>query len=386
MNDTNGHNDVVRVPFIVGDGIGPEIFAAMKDVVEYAINRVYGVRKRIAWIEIVAGQKALEMSGVLLPEDSIEAIRRHKIAIKGPLMTPVGGGYRSLNVALRQRLDLYACIRSVKYIPGLPSPLKNPEGIDMVIFRENTEDVYAGIEWECGSNEAAKVREFLKERFGLALREDAGIGLKPISRFASCRIMRKAVEYALENGRKRVTIVHKGNIMKYTEGAFREWAYEVVEGEYGNDLGKRVKIDDVIADNMFQQLILRPGDFDVIVTTNLNGDYLSDAAAALIGGIGLTAGVNLSDEVAVFEPVHGTAPDIAGKGIANPTAMILAGVMLLEHIGFKEAGRVVRVALEKVLGSGEVTEDLALLMGQDRYLSTEEFSERILEAIEERTV
>ncbi|RKY54664.1 MAG: NADP-dependent isocitrate dehydrogenase [Candidatus Neomarinimicrobiota bacterium] len=375
---------MIEIPYIEGDGIGPEIFNAMKKVIDFAFEKTYN--DKIKWIELLAGQKALNTTGELLPQNTIEAIKRYKTAIKGPLMTPVGSGYRSLNVTLRQVLDLYACIRPVKYVPGVPSPLKNPEKVDIIVFRENTEDVYAGIEWEAGSKEAERTREYLKEKFGISLREDTGIGLKPISKFASQRIVKKAVEYALKNNRKKITIVHKGNIMKYTEGAFRKWAYEIIEEKFKDEIDGKIEINDIITDNMFQQIILHPENYDVIVTTNLNGDYLSDATAALIGGIGLTAGVNMSDEVAVFEPVHGTAPDIAGKGLANPTAMILAGSMLLEYLGFGEAQEVIIAALKRVLESGKVTKDLALLMGREKYLSTGEFSEKILEAIEKDTV
>ncbi|MBO8152937.1 MAG: NADP-dependent isocitrate dehydrogenase [Candidatus Marinimicrobia bacterium] len=375
---------MIEIPYIEGDGIGPEIFNAMKKVIDFAFEKTYN--DKIKWIELLAGQKALNTTGELLPQNTIEAIKRYKTAIKGPLMTPVGSGYRSLNVTLRQVLDLYACIRPVKYVPGVPSPLKNPEKVDIIVFRENTEDVYAGIEWEAGSKEAERTREYLKEKFGISLREDTGIGLKPISKFASQRIVKKAVEYALKNNRKKITIVHKGNIMKYTEGAFRKWAYEIIEEKFKDEIDGKIEINDIITDNMFQQIILHPENYDVIVTTNLNGDYLSDATAALIGGIGLTAGVNMSDEVAVFEPVHGTAPDIAGKGLANPTAMILAGSMLLEYLGFEEAQEVIIAALKRVLESGKVTKDLALLMGREKYLSTGEFSEKILEAIEKDTV
>jgi len=375
---------MIEIPYIEGDGIGPEIFNAMKKVIDFAFEKTYN--DKIKWIELLAGQKALNTTGELLPQNTIEAIKRYKTAIKGPLMTPVGSGYRSLNVTLRQVLDLYACIRPVKYVPGVPSPLKNPEKVDIIVFRENTEDVYAGIEWEAGSKEAERTREYLKEKFGIPLREDTGIGLKPISKFASQRIVKKAVEYALKNNRKKITIVHKGNIMKYTEGAFRKWAYEIIEEKFKDEIDGKIEINDIITDNMFQQIILHPENYDVIVTTNLNGDYLSDATAALIGGIGLTAGVNMSDEVAVFEPVHGTAPDIAGKGLANPTAMILAGSMLLEYLGFGEAQEVIIAALKRVLESGKVTKDLALLMGREKYLSTGEFSEKILEAIEKDTV
>ena len=375
---------MIEIPYIEGDGIGPEIFNAMKKVIDFAFEKTYN--DKIKWIELLAGQKALNTTGELLPQNTIEAIKRYKTAIKGPLMTPVGSGYRSLNVTLRQVLDLYACIRPVKYVPGVPSPLKNPEKVDIIVFRENTEDVYAGIEWEAGSKEAERTREYLKEKFGIPLREDTGIGLKPISKFASQRIVKKAVEYALKNNRKKITIVHKGNIMKYTEGAFRKWAYEIIEEKLKDEIDGKIEINDIITDNMFQQIILHPENYDVIVTTNLNGDYLSDATAALIGGIGLTAGVNMSDEVAVFEPVHGTAPDIAGKGLANPTAMILAGSMLLEYLGFGEAQEVIIAALKRVLESGKVTKDLALLMGREKYLSTGEFSEKILEAIEKDTV
>jgi len=372
----------MQIPYITGDGIGEEIFYAMKKVVDSAISKVYGQEHKIEWFEILAGKKALDKVGELLPAETIETIKKYKIAIKGPLMTPVGKGYRSLNVTLRQVLDLYACIRPVKYIPGVPSPIKKAENVDMVVFRENTEDVYSGIEWEADSEEIKKVKEFLRQNFGITLREETGIGVKPISRFASQRIVRKALEYALKNNRKKVTIVHKGNIMKYTEGAFRKWAYELIESEYKDKIRDKVEVNDVIADNMFQQIVLHPENYDVIVTTNLNGDYLSDAIAALVGGIGLTSGVNMSDEVALFEPVHGTAPDIAGKNIANPTSMILTACMMLEHIGLFQASKKIYNALVKTINSGLVTKDLSELKGISSWLGTSEFADMVIKNLE----
>lgn len=370
----------VALGIIEGDGIGPEVMGVAKEVVNRAVEKAYEDRS-VVWVELLAGKKALREKGTLLPKETIEGIRELKAALKGPLETPVGSGHRSLNVALRKALDLYANVRPVQYY-GAPTPFSRAEEVDFIIFRENTEDVYAGIEWRAGTEEAKKFRNFLLEEFGIEVREDAGIGVKPISEFGSKRIMRRAIQWAVEKGRKRVTIMHKGNIMKFTEGAFREWAYQVAREEFGEyvSIGERrpgrILVDDRIADNMFQQIILRPGEYDVIVTPNLNGDYISDAAAALVGGVGMAAGLNLGDEVALAEPVHGTAPDIAGKGIANPSAAILSGALLLEYIGWKKAAMLIREAIKRAITSGRKTLDLG------GNLSTEGFGRAVMEEME----
>ncbi len=370
----------VALGIIEGDGIGPEVMGVAKEVVNRAVEKAYEDRS-VVWVELLAGKKALREKGTLLPKETIEGIRELKAALKGPLETPVGSGHRSLNVTLRTALDLYANVRPVQYY-GAPTPFSRAEEVDFIIFRENTEDVYAGIEWRAGTEEAKKFRNFLLEEFGIEVREDAGIGVKPISEFGSKRIMRRAIQWAVEKGRKRVTIMHKGNIMKFTEGAFREWAYQVAREEFGEyvSIGERrpgrILVDDRIADNMFQQIILRPGEYDVIVTPNLNGDYISDAAAALVGGVGMAAGLNLGDEVALAEPVHGTAPDIAGKGIANPSAAILSGALLLEYIGWKKAAMLIREAIKRAITSGRKTLDLG------GNLSTEGFGRAVMEEME----
>ncbi|AKI96666.1 isocitrate dehydrogenase (NADP(+)) [Kosmotoga pacifica] len=380
------------IPYIEGDGIGPEIMRAAMMVWNSAVSCAYAGKRKVTWKEIYAGEKAIKIFGDPLPEETIEAIRSHVVSIKSPLTTPVGRGYRSLNVKLRQILDLYACIRPVKWIKGVPAPVKHPELLDVVIFRENTEDVYAGIEWKKGSQEAKKVIAFLKDTFNLEIRNDSGLGLKPISEFATKRITRKAIQYALENGRKNITIVHKGNIMKYTEGAFMEWAYEVamnefkdkviLEEELNESISEKLIIKDRIADNMFQQILLEPSEYDIILLPNLNGDYLSDAAAAQVGGIGLVSGANVGDFIALFEPTHGTAPQLAGKGIANPTSLILSGAMMFDYIGWKEVGSIIRKAVEKTIMDEKMTVDLAKKKGVEP-LKTTEFAEEIVKNIEE---
>jgi len=377
------------VGFIAGDGIGPEIWEATRPVLDAAVARAYGGARRVVWRSLEAGESAYLKTGEYLPVATLEAIRQCKVAIKGPLTTPVGSGFRSVNVALRQALDLYACVRPVRWFPGLPSPLRHPEQVDLVIFRENTEDVYAGIEWPSGSRAARRLIEFLADSLGVTVDPDSGIGVKPISRRASRRLVRKALLYALERGRKSVTLVHKGNIMKYTEGAFRQWGYELADEEFGDRVVREdtlgagrapdgcIVIKDRIADNMLQQLITRPGDYDVIAAPNLNGDYLSDAAAALVGGLGVAPGANMSDEVAVFEPTHGSVPKYAGQGKANPTSLILSGAMLLEFMGWHEAARLVRAAVEEVVGGGTVTPDLARMAENCRSVSTVEFGKAV---------
>ncbi len=384
------------VAYIEGDGIGPEVIAAARKAVDAAVEAAYGGSRGIVWWKIPAGLEAEKEYGTLLPEDTLNAIRYAVVALKGPLTTPIGSGWRSVNVAIRRRLDLYANVRPVKYIKGIPSPLKHPERVDIVVFRENTEDVYMGIEWQAGSPEAQKVREFLEKEFGIKLREDAGIGLKPISKFGTYRIMRRALRYALEYGRRSVTIMHKGNIMKYTEGAFCQWCYEVALNEFreyvvteqevmekygGVKPEGKILVNDRIADNMLQQIIIRPQDYDVIVTPNLNGDYLSDAAGALVGGIGVAPGANIGDYIAVFEPIHGSAPKYAGKDVANPTAAMLSAAMLLEHIGWREAANLLRKGIEETIAAGKVTQDLARHMEGVKPLRTSEYTREVIQAI-----
>jgi isocitrate dehydrogenase len=380
------------IPFIEGDGTGPDIWRATRKVVDAAVEKAYNGSRKIEWKEILAGEKAFRLTGSWLPGETLEAIREHIVAIKGPLTTPVGGGIRSLNVTLRQELDLYACVRPVKWIKGVPSPVVHPEWVDLVIFRENTEDLYAGIEWERGSEKAEKVREFLNNEMCCRIPGDAGIGVKYISRAASERIMRKALKYALENGRRSVTIVHKGNIMKYTEGSFKNWCYELARKEFGETIvteeelacgGKvtegKILVNDRIADNMFQQLLLRPDEYDVIVTPNLNGDYLSDAAAGQVGGLGMAPGGNIGDYIALFEATHGTAPKYAGLDKVNPGSLILSSVMMLEYMAWKEAANLIRSALEETIMRKTVTYDLARLMEGAREVRTSEFASAVVE-------
>jgi len=380
------------LPFIEGDGIGLEITAAAKKVLSAAVKKAYSRSRKLAWFEIYAGEKAQKKYGELLPSDTLKAIEHFVVALKGPLTTPIGGGFRSLNVALRQKLDLYACVRPVYYLPGIPSPMKSPEKMNIVIFRENTEDIYAGIEWKSGSEEAKKVIEFLKREFGVNIREASGIGIKPISEFGTKRLVRKAIKYAIEHRRKSVTLVHKGNIMKYTEGAFRDWGYEVARQEfgdkitteqelqekYGNKLpeGKLV-IKDRLADNMFQQLLTRTNEYDVLAMPNLNGDYMSDAAAGQVGGLGMAPGANIGDFVAVFEATHGTAPKYAGLDKVNPCSIILSGAMLLEYIGWKEAADLVKEGIKKTVQQKTVTYDLARQMEGAKEIKTSEFAEAV---------
>ncbi len=382
-------NDPI-IPFIEGDGIGPDIWAATKKVVEAAVEKSYGGAKRIVWMEILAGEKAYDASGEWLPEETFEALREFKVGIKGPLTTPVGGGIRSLNVTLRQVLDLYACIRPVRWIPGVPSPVKSPEKLDVVIFRENTEDVYAGIEWAAGSEEAEKVRDFLVNEMGANIREKSGLGVKPISAFGTKRLVAMSIRYAQKRGRQSVTIVHKGNIMKFTEGAFREWGYEVAAEKFGGttvteeatwdgaDATGKILIKDRIADAMFQQILLRPDEYDVVAMPNLNGDYMSDAAAAQVGGLGMAPGANLGDEVALFEATHGTAPKYAGQDKVNPGSLILSAHMMLEHLGWNEAADMVVRGLEGAVADKTVTYDLERQMEGATLVSTSGFADAII--------
>ncbi len=379
------------VPFIEGDGIGPDIWAATRHVVDAAVALAYKGTREIAWMEVFAGEKAHQATGEWLPRETLEALTEFRVAIKGPLTTPVGGGIRSLNVTLRQVLDLYSCIRPVRWIPGVPSPVNEPHKVDMVVFRENTEDVYAGIEWVSGSAEANRVRDFLQGEMEASIRELSGIGIKPISPFGTKRHVAAAIRYALARGRDSVTLMHKGNIMKYTEGAFRDWGYEVAaelfpdstipearlwEGEEANG---RVVIKDRIADSMFQQVLLRPAEYSVVATPNLNGDYLSDACAAQVGGLGMAPGANVGDVVALFEATHGTAPKYAGLNRVNPGSLILSAGMMLEHLGWDEAARAVDRGLEGAVRARMVTYDLERQMEGATKVSTSRFGETIVE-------
>ncbi len=383
------------IVYIEGDGIGPQIVSQARAVMDAAIEKAYGGKRRIVWWEAYAGEKAMDLYGELLPEDTVLAIRYTVLALKGPLTTPVGTGFRSLNVALRKKLDLYANIRPVQYF-GQPAPHCHADKVDFVIFRENTEDLYAGIEWTYDSPEAEKLRKFLKEELGVEIRPDAGIGIKPISIFGTKRLMRKALKYAIEYGRSPVTIMHKGNIMKYTEGAFRNWAYEVATEEfreyvvteqelweqYNGEMPEgKILVNDRIADNMLQQIITRPWDYDIIVAPNVNGDYISDEANALVGGIGMAAGMNAGDYMALAEPVHGTAPKYAGKDVANPTAEILSGCLLLEYMGWKEASAIIKDAIRKAIAEKKVTQDLARHMPGVQPLKASEYTQVLIDHI-----
>ncbi|MBK8662063.1 MAG: isocitrate dehydrogenase (NADP(+)) [Ignavibacteriales bacterium] len=381
--------------YIEGDGTGPDIWKASQHVFDAAVEKAYGGKKKVAWTEIYAGEKSLEVYGEneWLPEETLEAIEEYLVAIKGPLTTPVGGGIRSLNVTLRQRLDLYACVRPVKYYTGTPSPVKTPEKLDIVLFRENTEDVYAGVEFKADSPEANEIIKLINEKFGKNIRPGSGIGVKPMSSFGSKRLVKKAIEYALTHGRKSVTIVHKGNIMKFTEGSFKEWGYEVAKEEFGNVTvtedevwanhgGKvpegKLLIKDRIADSMFQQVLLRPDEYDVVATPNLNGDYLSDAAAAQVGGLGIAPGANLSYSIGLFEATHGTAPKYANLDKINPGSVILSGVMMFDYIGWTEVARMIESALQKTISSKVVTYDFARLMDGAKEVKTSEFANEIV--------
>jgi isocitrate dehydrogenase len=380
------------IPYIEGDGVGPDIWKASVRVFDEAVRKCYGTRRKVLWREVVAGEKAFGMKNDWAPEETIEAIREHKVAIKGPLTTPVGKGIRSVNVLLRQRLDLYACIRPVKYIEGTPSPVRDPGKVDMVVFRENIEDVYAGIEWRQGSQEALRLIEFLDREMGAKIRRDSGVGIKPISRYGTERLVRKAIQYALSKGRKSVTLVHKGNIMKFTEGAFRDWGMELARAEFGDRVlfeGEQQKgtavpeekliIKDRIADAMFQQVLLRPEEYDVLATPNLNGDYLSDALAAQVGGLGMAPGANIGDRAAVFEATHGTAPKYAGRDVINPGSLILSGAMMFDYLGWTEASERIRKAMEKTISDRIVTYDLARLMKGVREVKCSEFASAVVE-------
>lgn len=375
----------IRVPYIEGDGAGEDIWHGSKEVLEEAVHKAYDGEKKIEWLYLLAGQKALDKTGNLLPGETLETVKEHKVAIKGPLTTPVGGGFRSVNVFLRQVFDLYVCMRPVRYFPGLPSPLKRPERVDLIIFRENTEDLYKGIEWREGSAEAKELIAFLDERLGVKLAPDTGVGIKPMSRAGTTRFARWVMNYAIKNGRRAITIVHKGNIMKYTEGAFREWAYDVAK-EFTNYVSSdpqpdKIIINDRIADNMFMQVMLRPEDYDILLCPNLNGDYLSDACAALIGGLGVAPGANIGDDVAIFEPTHGSAPKYAGKDLSNPTSFLLSGVMLFRYVGLDRAAVLLNDAIEDTIGRKIVTYDLARQLEGVAPVTCSAFGEAIKERI-----
>jgi isocitrate dehydrogenase len=387
------------VPFIEGDGTGPDIWAASARVFDAAVARAYGGRRRIVWHEIYAGEKANAVygEGTWLPEESVEAIREYGVAIKGPLTTPVGGGIRSINVRLRQVLDLYACVRPVRWYRGVPSPVREPGKLDVVIFRENTEDVYAGIEFEQGTREALRLIEFLGRELGQHVRPDSGIGIKPISVFGTERLVRMAIRYALERGRDSVTLVHKGNIMKFTEGAFRDWGYALAKREFRDRIvteeelyaehGGKVPagcivVKDRIADAMFQQVLLRPDEYGVIALPNLNGDYLSDACAAQVGGLGIAPGANIGDTAAVFEATHGTAPKYAGKNVVNPGSLLLSGVMLFDYLGWREAGELVERGLERTIEQKRVTYDFERQMQGATKVTTSGFADALIENLD----
>jgi isocitrate dehydrogenase len=388
--------DTPVIPFIEGDGIGPDIWSAAKGVLDAAISFAYGDRRRIIWTEVLAGEKAYRQTGKWLPEGTLQAIKDHVVAIKGPLTTPVGEGISSINVAVRQRLDLYACIRPIRYMRGVPTPMRHPERVKMVVFRENTEDVYAGIEWEAQSREAEAVIAFLRDRIGVYVAKDSAIGMKPMSRRASRRLVARAIQYALDHDLPSVTLVHKGNIMKYTEGGFMNWGYEVAREVFADYIlvesdgmlepdGKvppgKVLIKDRIADMMFQQVLLRPEDYHVIATSNLNGDYLSDALAAQVGGLGMAPGANFGDSCAVFEATHGTAPKYAGQDRANPISLILSGVMMLEYLGWAEAASAIDQAVRKSISEGLVTYDLARQLPGSREIRCSEFAQAVTERL-----
>jgi isocitrate dehydrogenase len=382
--------DVPAIPFIEGDGTGPDIWRAARRVFDAAVGRSGGGRRSVEWVEVLAGEKAFKQTGSWLPDATLEVIRAHRVAIKGPLTTPVGGGIRSLNVALRQLLDLYACVRPVRWFPGVPAPVKEPGKLNVVIFRENIEDVYAGIEFQADSKEANELIGVLESRLGKKVRPGSALGIKPMSRFGSQRLVVKAIRYALDRGRPSVTLVHKGNIMKFTEGAFRDWGYEVAKQEFGDrtiaesDLGGgtgdegRVIIKDRIADSMFQQILLRPDEYAVLATPNLNGDYLSDACAAQVGGLGLAPGGNIGDGYAVFEATHGTAPKYAGQDKVNPGSVILSGVMMFEELGWTDVSQAIERGMEAAIAKGHVTYDLARQMPGATTVSTSAFADAII--------
>src|SRR5690625_1849619 len=407
--------DHVTIPFIEGDGTGPDIWAASSRVLEAAVKKAYDGDKSITWKEVLAGEKAYETTGKWLPEETLDTIREYKVAIKGPLTTPIGGGFRSLNVALRQKLDLYTCLRPVRYFDGVPSPVKRPEDVDMVIFRENTEDIYAGIEWQKGTPEAKKMIDFLEDEMevkNIRFPETSGIGIKPVSEEGTKRLVRSSIEYAIAEGRKSVTLVHKGNIMKFTEGAFKDWGYEVAEEEFGDQVftwaeydrivekdglevanktqdeaekAGKIIIKDAIADIFLQLILTRPREYDVVATMNLNGDYISDALAAQVGGIGIAPGANINYNTghAIFEATHGTAPKYAGLDKVNPSSVILSGVLMLEHLGWNEAADLITASMEKTIYSKVVTYDFARLMDGAKEVKCSEFADELIKNMDE---
>jgi isocitrate dehydrogenase len=392
----SGIPDRIVVPFIEGDGTGPDIWRAAHPVLEAAVQQAYSGGRKIEWQEVLAGEKAFAQTGEWLPEKTLDTIRQCGLALKGPLTTPVGKGIRSLNVQLRQILDLYVCLRPIRYFAGVPSPTLHPEWVDMVVFRENTEDVYSGIEWPAESAEARELIEWIKKKTGKQLNSDSGIGIKPISRSGTRRLVRRAIEYALQRNKSSVTLVHKGNIMKFTEGAFRDWGYELALEEFpnetiteaelqkqreGNHPAKNVIIKDRIADMMFQQVLLRPAEYSVIATGNLNGDYLSDALAAQVGGLGMAPGANLGDDCAVFEATHGSAPQYAGLDKVNPGSLILSGALLLEHIGWQQAADLIYGAFQRTISEGWVTYDLARQMADAHEVSCSQFGRSLIERL-----
>ena len=409
----NGRMDVPDrpiIPFIEGDGTGPDIWAAASNVLNAAVKKAYDGKKEIQWTEVYAGEKAFNKTGEWLPAETLESIDKYKVAIKGPLTTPIGGGFRSLNVALRQELDLYTCLRPVRYFDGVPSPVKKPEDVDMAIFRENTEDIYAGIEWQKGTDEVKKVVDFLENEMGvknIRFPETSGIGIKPVSEEGTKRLVRAAIQYAIDNGLKNVTLVHKGNIMKFTEGAFKNWGYELAEEEFGEkvftwgeydrieesdgleaankaqdeaEAAGKIIVKDAIADIFLQQILTRPKEHQVVATMNLNGDYISDALAAQVGGIGIAPGANINYESghAIFEATHGTAPKYAGQDKVNPSSVLLSGVLMLEHIGWQEAADLITKAMEKTIGSKVVTYDFARLMDGATKVKCSEFGNELI--------
>jgi isocitrate dehydrogenase len=382
------------IPFVEGDGTGPDIWRATQRVLDAAVEKAYQGARRIGWVEVLAGEKAFNATGSWLPDETLKAMSMYRVAIKGPLTTPVGGGIRSLNVTLRQVLDLYACVRPVRWIPGVPSPVKRPQDVNVVIYRENTEDVYAGIEWQGGSPEAEKLRLFIEKELGKKIRPNSGIGIKPISAFGTQRLVAKAIRFAIASGRDSVTLVHKGNIMKFTEGAFRDWGYQIAREQFGTTTvteqqlwdtyggkmpaDKKVLIKDRIADSMFQQVLLRPSEYSVVCTPNLNGDYLSDALAAQVGGLGMAPGSNEGDEYALFEATHGTAPKYANQDKINPGSQILSGEMMLRHLGWREAADLVVKGIEGAVAAKTVTYDLHRLMEGAKLTSCSGFGEAIV--------
>ncbi|MDC6486120.1 NADP-dependent isocitrate dehydrogenase [Methylophilaceae bacterium] len=386
--------DFPIIPFIEGDGIGVDIMPAMQTVVDAVVKKIYSGSKKIEWLEVFAGEKAANLYGNnhYLPEETLDALETYIVSIKGPLATPVGGGIRSLNVAMRQKLDLFVCLRPIQYFEGVPSPLKNPEKTDMVIFRENTEDIYAGIEYQQGTHEVNKIMGLLREFHDdgkVRFPDSSAIGIKPVSMEGSQRLIHKAIQFAIDNNRRSVTLVHKGNIMKFTEGGFKEWGYAIAKKEFGAHLNESgeivldngIRIKDCIADAFLQEILLRPERYDVVATLNLNGDYISDALAAQVGGIGISPGANLSNNLAIFEATHGTAPDIAGKNIANPSSLILSAQMMLSHIQWNEAANALNKAFRKTLLEKKVTADFSVHMGVNA-LSTSDFAQAIIENLE----